>query len=139
MINSHKFKKICYNGSFEIFIKDNLYGYLDFIRNDISNYAVLNLLDSVIERNQNYFDILDDYIIKISSEDIDIVITDLFYTLEQVYKKNLTTIFAGRERDFDSSIFHTNSKDVIIKYIKDNNNERYNKEIKQFFFICSTI
>lgn len=107
----------------------SLYGYLDFVRGD-TNYVIFDLLKNITE---NYVDILDEYRIKIYSKNMEKIIANLFEELESNYKTNLAAILAGRDEDFDSSVFSTSSKEAMISYIKYDNNEYHKKNIKEFF------
>lgn len=110
----------------------SLYGYLDFIRNG-AGYIVLNTIQAVLQTFINDISIEDSSKIKVSSNVMESIISQLFQTIKQEYEKNLVEILAGKEEDFSNSSFDMATAEDISSYINNIEKEEIKEKVLDFF------
>lgn len=110
----------------------SLYGYLDFIKNDVE--SILNIIIAVLKVHINDILMIDNSRMKISSSTMESIIVQSLQEIEQEYKKRLMEILAGKDDDFNNSIFNMDTAECINSYIKNIEKERINKEEVLDFF-----
>ena len=110
----------------------SLYGYLDYIRNGV-RYIILSIIQAVLQTYTNDISIEDSSKIKISSSVMESIISQLFQTIKQEYKKNLVEILAGKEEDFSNSSFDMDTTEDISSYINEIEREEVKEKVLDFF------
>ena len=96
----------------------SLYGFLKFVE-EINSYA-FDAIDEVSIKDYHLLE-KDGSNIKISFENFEKLINDCSNGIEKGYKSNLAEILAGKDGDFNESIFTTNILELFLQDIKDKN------------------
>lgn len=109
----------------------SLYGYLDFIKRN-PNYMIFSFLQNAISENKDFINIVDDYIIKISLDDMIALIIDLLNALGKTYTHYLAEILAGKGEDFEIANFTIDSTNRISQIFYQDDSKEH-KNIADFF------
>ncbi|AWI34291.1 AAA family ATPase [Helicobacter apodemus] len=110
----------------------SLYGYLDFINND-TGYIILNLIENITQKLLNNIAIEDECVMKISSDIMKNIVSELFKTLNMAYKNSLAEILAGKEEDFNNSEFHIDIVEEMISYIEQVESAEIREKVFDYF------
>lgn len=110
----------------------SLYGYLDFMSNSVG-YIILNTIKIALRTHIDDILVKDNSKIQVSSSAMESIITQLLQAIKQEYKKNLVEILAGKDDDFNNSIFNMDTAEDINSYIKNIEKEKIRKEVLDFF------
>ncbi|MCX2683444.1 AAA family ATPase [Campylobacter sp. MIT 21-1685] len=110
----------------------SLYGYLDYINND-TGYILLNLIEKITQKFLKNIAIEDECVMKISSNIMKSIVSELFKTLNIAYKNSLAEILASKEEDFNNSEFHIDIVEEMISYIEQVESAEIREKVLGYF------
>ncbi|EKK3424399.1 AAA family ATPase, partial [Campylobacter jejuni] len=104
----------------------SLYGYLDFLSNNLTS-----VFFSIVQKHLNIL-IPEEYTIEISIDKIIAIYKDTIKNTYSDYKEKLSEILAGKDGDFDDSIFSNQELDHFLGELSNNDIVNSFKEFSEY-------
>ncbi|HED5353243.1 TPA: AAA family ATPase [Campylobacter jejuni] len=104
----------------------SLYGYLDFLSNNLTS-----VFFSIVQKHLNIL-IPEEYTIEISIDKIIAIYEDTIKNTYSDYKEKLSEILAGKDGDFDDSIFSNQELDHFLGELSNNDIVNSFKEFSEY-------
>ncbi|EGP9817871.1 AAA family ATPase [Campylobacter jejuni] len=104
----------------------SLYGYLDFLSNNLTS-----VFFSIVQKHLNIL-IPEEYTIEISIDKIIAIYKDTIKNTYSDYKEKLSEILAGKDGDFDDSIFSNQKLDHFLGELSNNDIVNSFKEFSEY-------
>lgn len=109
----------------------SLYGYLDFMGNGI-NPAFFEVIRNVIKKYSEFIDI-HECVAQTSTENLKNIFKTLLETIQKEYQIALSRVLAGKEDDFNQSVFEDNLVDNFSNFMENIETDENQEKINKFF------
>lgn len=115
----------------------SLYGYLDFIRGN-SNYTITNIntIRNIIKKHLEFIEVEDDRM-QISIEELKNILKELLEESQKDYIRILAEVLAGKDGDFEKSIFEDDKLLILCQTIEEVTREKGKEKFENFFEFSS--